>query len=106
MSQENEIEAEKLSPTIDFLPSDETPCCVSRFFRMQLVKFPIGGGAYQQCTFIGVDSHGVATVKTQGGRYRTVWDCNLYSVHNANVDLPDTAAQDSASKSNSPAVSG
>jgi len=26
--------------------------------------------------------------------------------HNANVDLPDTAAQDSASKSNSPAVSG
>ena len=28
------------------------------------------------------------------------------SGQNANVDLPDTAAQDSASKSNSPAVSG
>lgn len=28
------------------------------------------------------------------------------SGHNADVDLPDTAAQDSASKSNSPAVSG
>jgi DNA (cytosine-5)-methyltransferase 1 len=28
------------------------------------------------------------------------------SLHNANVDLPDTAAQDSASKSNNPAVSG
>ena len=26
--------------------------------------------------------------------------------HNADVDLPDTAAQDSASKSNNPAVSG
>ena len=26
--------------------------------------------------------------------------------HNANVDMPDTAAQDSASKSNNPAVSG
>lgn len=29
-----------------------------------------------------------------------------YSRHNANVDLPDTAAQDSASKLNNPAVSG
>ena len=58
-------------------------CYASRFFRMQLVKFPLGDGTYQQCSFIGVDSHGVATVKTQGGRYRTVWDCNLYSVHNA-----------------------
>jgi hypothetical protein len=29
-----------------------------------------------------------------------------YSSANANVDLPDTAAQDSASKSNNPAVSG
>jgi hypothetical protein len=28
------------------------------------------------------------------------------SGHNANVDLPDTAAQDSASKTNNPAVSG
>ena len=28
------------------------------------------------------------------------------SPENANVDLPDTAAQDSASKSNNPAVSG
>ena len=52
---------------------------------MQIVKFPLGDGTYQQCAFIGVDSHGVATVKTQGGRYRTVWDCNLYSVHNATV---------------------
>ena len=30
----------------------------------------------------------------------------LHSLPNVNVDLPDTAAQDSASKSNSPAVSG
>jgi hypothetical protein len=30
----------------------------------------------------------------------------LFSVKNANVDLPDTAARDSASKSNNPAVSG
>ena len=52
---------------------------------MQLVKFPLGDGTYQQCSFIGVDSHGVATVKTRGGRYRTVWDCNLYSVHNVEV---------------------
>jgi hypothetical protein len=29
-----------------------------------------------------------------------------YRLPNANVDLPDAAAQDSASKSNSPAVSG
>ena len=29
-----------------------------------------------------------------------------FILENANVDLPDTAAQDSASKSNSPAVSG
>ncbi|MDA0814881.1 MAG: hypothetical protein O3C21_21080 [Verrucomicrobia bacterium] len=29
-----------------------------------------------------------------------------YFPENVNVDLPDTAAQDSASKSNSPAVSG
>ena len=53
---------------------------------MQIVKFPLGDGTYQQCAFIGVDSHGVATVKTQGGRYRTVWDCNLYSVHNVQVE--------------------
>lgn len=51
-----------------------------RFFRMQLVQFPLGDGTYQQCHFIGVDTHGVATVKTRGGRYRTVWDCNLYPV--------------------------
>lgn len=50
---------------------------------MQLVKFPLGDGTYQRCTFIGVDSHGVATVKTQGGRYRAVWDCNLYPELNA-----------------------
>ena len=62
-----------------------TTCYASRFFRMQLVKFPLGDGTYQQCSFIGVDSHGVATVKTRGGRYRTVWDCNLYSVHNVEV---------------------
>ena len=33
-------------------------------------------------------------------------DATLKSQQNANVDLPDTAAQDFASKSNSPAVSG
>jgi hypothetical protein len=31
---------------------------------------------------------------------------DMMSPENANVDLPDTAAQDSASKSNNPAVSG
>lgn len=50
----------------------------ARFARLQPVKFPLGDGTYQECTFIGVDSEGVATVKTKGGRYRTVWECNLY----------------------------
>ena len=37
---------------------------------------------------------------------KSLWKMYLESLHNANVDLPDTAAQDSTSKSNSPAVSG
>jgi len=52
--------------------------CSARFVRLQPVKFPLSDGTYQECEFIGVDSEGVATVKTKGGRYRTVWDCNLY----------------------------
>ena len=35
MSQENEIEAEKLNPTTDFLPSDGASC--SRIFRVQVI---------------------------------------------------------------------
>ena len=39
-------------------------------------------------------------------RYQRENRMGRYSLPNANVDLPDTAAQDSASKSNNPAVSG
>jgi len=58
--------------------ASRSSACSARFVRLQSVKFPLGDGTYQECTFIGVDSEGVATVKTKGGRYRTVWDCNLY----------------------------
>jgi len=57
--------------------SDASPCS-AKFVRLQPVKFPLSDGTYQNCLFIGVDSEGVATVKTKGRRYRTVWDCNLY----------------------------
>lgn len=40
------------------------------------------------------------------GQPVTIWKTSRIDEENANVDLPDTAAQDSASKSNSPAVSG
>jgi hypothetical protein len=60
---------------------DETPCC-ARFSHGQPVKIPLGDGSYQHCIFVGMDMHGVSTVKTQGGRYKQVWDCNLY-LHNA-----------------------
>ena len=59
---------------------DATPCC-ARFSHGQSVKIPLGDGSYQHCVFVGMDMHGVSTVKTRGGRYKQVWDCNLY-LHN------------------------
>lgn len=55
----------------------------ARFAHGQEVKIPIGDSTYQHCTFIGTDMHGVSTVKTKGGRYKTVWDCNLYPCNSA-----------------------
>ena len=49
-----------------------------------------------------MDMEGLAIIC---GDFIAKWDCRNSSP-NANVDLPDTAAQDSASKSNNPAVSG
>jgi hypothetical protein len=54
----------------------------ARFSNGQDVKFPLGDGTYQLCKFIGIDCYGLSTVKTKGGRYKKVWDCNLYQVIN------------------------
>ena len=64
--------------------TSETPYC-ARFFYGQTVKIPLEDSTYQYCTFVGTDMHGVSTVKTKGGRYKQVWDCNLY-LHNAAHD--------------------
>lgn len=67
--------------TTDSLAVDSaSPGYTSRFRNKEPVKIPLGDGTYQECTFIGTDFNGVSTVKTKGGRYRIVWDCNLYKV--------------------------
>ena len=59
----------------------------ARFSHGQPVKIPLGDSSYQHCLFVGMDMHGISTVKTQGGRYKQVWDSNLYE-HNADVLAP------------------
>jgi len=49
-----------------------------QFFYNQRVKIPMGDGTYQFCFYIGTDCHGLVTVKTLGGRYKQVWECNIY----------------------------
>lgn len=51
-----------------------------RFTKGQEVKIPLGDGTHQYCIFIGTDCDGVTTVKTKGGRYKSVWDSNIYDV--------------------------
>ncbi len=49
MSQKNEIEAKKLTPTTDFLPSDEATCCASfvRMFKPQFASMVEAGTKLQ-----------------------------------------------------------
>ena len=56
-------------------------------------QWHVGGATIHGWTWIGFATEEMMT------RFSERW-------HNATVDLPDTAAQDSASKSNNPAVSG
>jgi len=38
----------------------------------ELLMITLGDSTFQQVTFLGVDSRGIASVKTKGGRYKTI----------------------------------